>query len=189
MCPERTEDDVPDLLMKVLYGCVGAQGSWQGEGMCASFDITNRFGSAHCRAERALEYKLPAGGTLSHKADILISMVGGVGETGARHVALEVKHLSAVTDAFKGRAYDMLHLKQTFGTQLLGILVYFRANIGLPLRQAEKISYPYDHFISIEYSKILEAGSLEGVVRTVAKEIGVTLPSSAETSGGARSAS
>lgn len=148
MSPDRTEDDVRDLLMKVLYGCVGVEGSWRGEGRFASFDITGRLGSARCRAEGALGYKLPGGDTLSHKADILITATGGsVGEAGTRYVALEVKHLSAVTDAFKGRAYDMLHLKQTFGTQLLGILVYVRALNGLSFTQAEKICYPYDRFI------------------------------------------
>ena len=35
---------------------------------------------------------------------------------GAReYVSIEVKHMSAVTDQFKCRAFDMLHMKQAFG--------------------------------------------------------------------------
>jgi hypothetical protein len=39
-------------------------------------------------------------------------------------LGLELKHLSAVTDQFKCRSYDVLHLKQTLGTKLCAIMVY-----------------------------------------------------------------
>ena len=70
--------------MKVLYVCVGVDGSWQGEGKRASFDVAGQSLGGVCEAEGSLKYVLPKGGSLSHKTDILITARDGrVGASGA----------------------------------------------------------------------------------------------------------
>jgi len=77
MSSERSEDGVRDLLMRVLYVCVGVDGSWQGEGKRASFDVAGQSLGGVCEAEGSLKYVLPKGGSLSHKTDILITARDG----------------------------------------------------------------------------------------------------------------
>ena len=71
-----------------------------------------------CQTEGEVLYKIPNGGTLTHKSDITITNSETPTESYTlnpqhRFVSIEVKHKS-VTDQFKSRSYDMLHMGKTY---------------------------------------------------------------------------
>jgi hypothetical protein len=139
---KQSESEIRDLLMQVLFHRLG-NGTWTGDGKAAQFDV--RTEGFKCWAERSLSYDVPGDQKLSHCSDILISNSGQ-----NRHISLEIKHRSAVTDQFKCRAYDIMHLKQTYGNNLLGVVVYVKSTPGISVRQAQSICYPFDHFFSVD---------------------------------------
>lgn len=139
-----TEDKVRNEIMKTLFYTIGEKGTWGGEGSSARFDLKKECGNVECCAEMPLIYKLPDGGNLSHKSDILMT-----DKIEDRFASIEIKHKSAVTDQFKCRSYDMLHYKNTYGSKILGIMIFVKATQGVSIAQAEKISYPFDLFFGI----------------------------------------
>jgi len=146
-----SEADIQDSLMRALYGRLGTRDSWRGDGPTASFTIDRPAISGNCAVEKALDYELPGGTGLSHKSDILLDYQRSGSSQGAReYVSIEVKHMSAVTDQFKCRAFDMLHMKQAFGPRLHGIMVFARASVGIRLERARAICYPFDDFVGID---------------------------------------
>lgn len=146
MVREGTENLIRDIVVKALAQRVGEPGTSRGDGKSARFTLKTSLGGGTCRAEGSLDYVLPGGLTLSHKWDVLIERPKGT------WLGLELKHLSAVTDQFKCRAYDMLHLKRTLGIRLLGIMVYLHVpgSNGISIDRARGICYPFDHFFGIE---------------------------------------
>lgn len=140
------EDEIRDKVMHILFANLGEQKTWEGEGKFARFKLRSQFGGAECSAEHSINYKLPNGSTLSHKSDIFIAQ-----ESLRRFVSLEIKHVSAVTDQFKCRSYDMTNMKATYGKRLLGIMLYVRTTKGISASQAQKICYPFDHFFGVRY--------------------------------------
>jgi hypothetical protein len=146
--PHRTEDDVRDLIIKDLCNRFGEPQTWTGSGSGARFYFKRELGIVVCEAEKGLPYNLPNDHQLTHKSDILVT------DDCRRYISIELKHRSAVTDQFKCRSYDMLHLKKQYGDRLIGVLIYVRADTGIKLQQAEKISYPFDHFIGIDADAI-----------------------------------
>ena len=99
--------------------------------------------------EGALEYTLPNNVLLSHKSDILIT------NKRKKYVSIEVKFKSAVTDQFKSRSYDMLHLKSKYSKNILGILIFVKVpGHGISIEKAKKISYPFDSFMGIDFQKL-----------------------------------
>ena len=58
-----------------------------------------------------------------------------------------------MTDQFKSRSYDMLHIKNTYGDKVLGILVYVKADTGISIDHAKAICYPFDLFVGISYDE------------------------------------
>ena len=145
MAPESYEESLQGFLVAALFARVGEPGTMTGAGKTARFEIKKSLGGGMCQAEGTLDYMLPSGRSLSHKNDILISLPH------KKYVAVELKWVSNVTDQFKARAYDMLHLKQALGEQLRGIMVYLRTGQGgLSTDQAQAISYPFDVFFGIE---------------------------------------
>jgi hypothetical protein len=146
LAPESYEESLQEFLISALYARVGEPGTLRGEGKSAHFEIKKSLGGGTCAAEGSLEYELPLGRKLSHKNDILILLPG------KRYVALELKWASNVTDQFKARAFDMLHLKKAFGDRLCGVLVYLRTGQGgVSVEQAKAISYPFDVFFGLEH--------------------------------------
>ncbi len=137
-------DEIRDLLMQVLYRRIGKKGSWQGSGKTASFELRDEFKGYKCFAERTLSYALPAGIKMDHASDILIS-----NEEKKRYISIEIKPRSAVTDQFKCRSYDMIHLKKSYGNNLLGIMVYVKSTTGISVERAKAICYSFDHFFVI----------------------------------------
>ena len=67
--------------------------------------------------EGTVTYQLPDGTTLRHASDILVSKPDP-----RRHVSIELKYKSAVTDQFKCRAYDAAHMKAEHGDAILTIM-------------------------------------------------------------------
>ncbi len=148
-----SEADIRDLLMKALYARFGARDSWGDAGQGASFTIDRPGVSGSCTVEKVLEYRLPDGTRLPHKSDILFDYQRSGSSPAAReYVSIEVKHMSAVTDQFKCRAFDMLHMKRSC-PQLHGILVFARAGVGIGFERARAICYPFDDFIGIDLLK------------------------------------
>jgi len=164
-----SEDDIRNLMMEILYQRIGKNGSWQGQGKNAAFALNEHLAKGKCTAEKALDYHLPTGDTLSHRSDILIEHAHDPQRERAdvKYISIEIKHRSAVTDQFKCRAFDMLHLNQTYGPRLQGVMVFVRANRGISFAQARKICYPFDHFFGIEFGLISLSETWNGLARTV----------------------
>ena len=157
--PKSTEDEIRDLLMQILYHKLGREGSWNGVGKTAMFDLRGDFPGYQCFAERGLSYQLPTGTSMTHRSDILISNEG-IG----KHISIEIKHRSAVTDQFKCRSYDMLHMKSTTGENLLGVMVYVKSSTGISIERATSICYPFDHFIGLHADAMHFPGAWDGLV-------------------------
>mgnify|MGYP001112394027 CR=1 FL=1 len=141
---KATEDEIRDLLMQVLFHKLGRDSSWMGSGKTASFDLRNEFEGYKCFAEQPLSYTLPKDIKINHASDILIS-----NEEKKKYINIEIKHRSAVTDQFKCRSYDIIHLKESYGDNLLGIMVYVKSTTGISVEHAKNICYPFDHFFDI----------------------------------------
>jgi hypothetical protein len=83
--------------------------------------------------------------TLSHKCDLLLSVFNNKMQL-CPVLNVEVKYRSCVSDAFKARAYDQIHMKQTY-QHLRGLLVFIRPQAGgISTNRARLISYPFDLF-------------------------------------------
>jgi len=171
----ESESLMTNLLFKALFNHLGQPESIVGEGKSARFSLRRDLDTGSCQAEGSLEYTLPSGKTLSHKNDILISL------SGERYVAFEVKFLSSVTDQFKARSYDMMHLKQEFGGRVSGIMVYAHfPGKGIRIEQARLISYPFDHFFGFDAEELFAgenkeiADSFLPIIQAVSKFISET---------------
>jgi len=145
MTRENTEHVIRDHLMGMLFKRIGEPETMGGVGASARFSIKSDLGGGVCAAEGPLEYTLPDGTKCGHKNDILVSSPGG------KHIGIEIKFLSAVTDQFKTRSYDMLHLKMAHAENLTGIMVYLHAGTGIGIKRARSICYPYDLFFGLEF--------------------------------------
>ncbi len=145
MAPDQYEDSLRDFLVAILFMRFGEEGTMEGEGKCTKFRIRKALGGGTCRGCAALDYTLPSGYKVTHENDILISLPTG------KHIAIELKWVSSVSDQFKARSYDMLHMKHTFADQVCGILVYLHnPGQGISIQHARSISYPFDYFMGIE---------------------------------------
>lgn len=148
------EYEVRDALMKILFGRIGKPGSWKGERETAAFEIELSGCSGRCVVEGVLSYALPAGQRLDHRSDIQLEYQRrGEASDKRQYIAIEVKHTSAVTDQFKCRAFDMIHLKKELGSRLHAILVFARMGQGLGIARAKAISYSFDDFLGFELAK------------------------------------
>jgi hypothetical protein len=146
LSPQSYEETLQGFLVSALYARVGEPGTMTGEGKNARFQIRKALGGGLCEAEGRLEYALPSGAHIRHKTDILFSL------SDERYVAVELKWVSNVSDQFKARAYDMLHLKKTLGPRLRGMMVYLHTgSSGLSADRAREFCYPFDEFIALEH--------------------------------------
>lgn len=86
--------------------------------------------------------------TLSHKSDLLLSVFDKKMRL-SPVFNVEVKYRSCVSDAFKARAYDQIHLKQTY-PHLVGLLIFVKPHTGgVSIERARLISYPFDAFWTV----------------------------------------
>lgn len=161
-----TENDIRDDLMRCLFQQFGAPGSWSGAGPSAEFQVETASGvKARVRAEEKLQYSLPSDQVLSHGSDVLWTI--DESSERPRYISIEIKHASAVTDQFKCRSYDMLHLKKQFGDDLYGIMLFARVGQGISLQRAKAICYSFDAFIGVDTLKTQQAEWWREVVEVV----------------------
>lgn len=102
----------------------------------------------HLVPEGRLQYKLPNNHELSHASDILAYT------DDKKYVSIEVKYKSAVTDQFKCRTFDIIHMKNKFTDNILSIMIFVKTSAGVSIGQAQKICYAFDHFFGIPASEI-----------------------------------
>ncbi len=115
MAREDTESVARDLLFAILARRFGEQKPTGQAASASEFRVKDGLGGGTFSIEGKLDYALPNGERLNPKTDILLTRPD---ET---YVAIELKFLSAVTDQFKARAYDALHLKRAFGDRLVNV--------------------------------------------------------------------
>lgn len=111
------------------------------------FEISGK--KYQCKTGKTITYNLPTGETLHHETDIFIinsenMTTPYILNPKEKFVSIEVKHKSSVTDQFKSRSYDMMHLRSTY-PKCYGVMMYIREK-NISLQQAKKISYPYHRF-------------------------------------------
>ncbi len=146
MPPDSYEESLQEFLISVLYARVGEPGTLRGEGRTAHFEVKKSLGGGKCAAEAELEYALPSEHKLTYRPDILVTLPRG------KRIAVTLEWSADDADPLKARAYDLLHLKQTLGERLCGVLVYLRIGTGgLSADQACEICYPFDHFFGLEH--------------------------------------
>jgi len=159
---KESESDIRDLIMWVLHYRLGRLGSWADSGQHPYFELGGELSGYRCLAEGRLSY-LIAGTEISHATDILISS-----NEKERHVSIEIKYRSAVTDQFKCRSYDMIHLKKEYGDKLFGVMVYVKSpEAGISVERAKAICYPFDYFFSVTASSINIASSWDDLVARI----------------------
>jgi hypothetical protein len=142
---ERTECVLVESITHALFKRFG-EGPIRVLGRDLSFEIRPEFGGGQCATEEKLSYMLEASTAPDVKMDILLRSPAG------KTIGIECKFLSSVSDQFKSRAYDMIHLKKKYGERLFGIMLYVhvRGFGGLGLTRAAAYCHPYDRFLGYE---------------------------------------
>lgn len=136
------EQTVVMFLAELLYRTLGEKGTWSSVTQGGvKFAFAGMKGSCHCLANVEVPYKLPDGSILTHRPDI-------VADIGGLRVGIEVKFRSSVTDQFKSRSYDMIHIKRS-NPRFYGMMVYVKSHSGISPDHAKSICYPHDHFFSV----------------------------------------
>lgn len=154
------EKTVEMFLARLLYDEIGRPGTWSEDGREFSFKLRDEYGQGDCSNTRGIPYRLPDQLTLKHKPDIVI-------ERGEEKISIEVKFKSSVTDQFKTRSFDMIHLKKS-NQNLFGIMVYVKSGTGISPKRAKSICYAHDFFFSIPEARaesVSEWQLLMGVIK------------------------
>lgn len=97
--------------------------------------------------EGVLAYALPDGSKINHASDVLV-----IHTPSSRKFSIELKYKSAVTDQFKCRAYDALHMKREFGNEIHTMMLFVKAKSGVSIAQAQRLAYTFDSFIGVQAS-------------------------------------
>lgn len=162
-----SESKVRDFLLQILYYNLGEKDTWRTTQKAKGFKINSKYGDFECVSEGSLRYTLPPEGAISHKSDILIK-----DKRDGHHISIEIKHRSAVTDQFKCRSYDILHLKQSY-PKLYGIMAYIKSARagGISPRHAKSICYPFDYFFSILESEIHNPKKWEPLLSKIQEQL------------------
>ena len=146
MAPESYEESLLEFLVSALYARVGERGTMTGQGRNARFEITKSLGGGSCAADSGLDYALPSGRKVTHKADILVTLPRG------RRLTIDLIWASNDPDPFKARAYDMLQLKNCLGPQIWAMMIYLRPGTGgISAEAVKEICYPFDLFFACEH--------------------------------------
>ena len=113
-------------------------------------------------SEGPICYSLPCGTKATHKSDILVSQ-----EASPKRVSVEIKYKSAVTDQFKCRAYDAIHMKREHADQILTVMIFAKTSNGISLKRARAICYPFDRFFGDRAVCFLQPGGMQDLVATI----------------------
>lgn len=158
---QHSEAILRDHLFEALHNSL-APGQPALEDEVTHFVFDSAAGEGACTKEGSLSYSLPSGVSISHKSDILILHPPDM------YVSVELKFLSAVTDQFKTRSYDMIHLKSSHRTRLVGIMVYVhQPGVGLSLDRAQTICYSFDYFVGLKAKDLASEGFWVPVIDAV----------------------
>ena len=113
----------------------------------------------HFEAEGRVLYRLPDGKEMRHASDILITTPDS-----EKQISIEIKYRSAVTDQFKCRAYDALHMKQQHRDEILTVMLFARADSGIGIERARSICHPFDRFYGDDAASFLVGEGLDELV-------------------------
>ncbi|MBI4164226.1 MAG: hypothetical protein HY508_00655 [Acidobacteria bacterium] len=167
MAPERYEESLQEFLIAALFARVGEPGTLRGEGKTASFAIHRSLGGGSCAAQVLLTCTLPQGRTLTHTADMLVTLLRG------KLLAIDLKWAASEIEPIKARAFDMLLLKQSLGEKLWGMMIYLRpAGGGITGEQAREICFPFDQFFAIEHQDPQNPAAWVPILDRIEAEIG-----------------
>jgi len=114
---EYSEIIITEKIMKYFYSIADNSEAFSGSGKNIKFNFFISGIKYTCQTEKALEYRLPNNYMVLHNADIIIIRNENnadqyVLNPSHKFVSIEIKHKSDVTDAFKSRSYDMMHLRK-----------------------------------------------------------------------------
>ena len=156
-----TEGELQALIMSMLKREFSTMRLTRNSARQDRFEMTN---GQVCLMEGALPYALTEGNKVSHKSDFLV-----FDPKQGRYLSIELKYKSAVTDQFKCRAFDALHLKREYGDNIRTVMLYVRAGKGISLKQARAISYQFDHFIGTTIEDVMNAAAIPELDRIVSE--------------------
>ena len=165
---EQSEVPLRNRLISELYRRIGETGTLSGAGRSMWFQL--RADGGTCEAEGSLAYELPDKTLLMYDSDILFTLNIG------KRVAVELEFLSSVSDQFKARSFNVMHVKKKHGSDVYCVLAYVHMRgIGISTDAAKSYCYPFDEFIGIDFKKpddltgaILNiAGHLEKIIERI----------------------
>jgi hypothetical protein len=143
---EQSEGPLRNRLLSELYRRIGEPGTLSGAGRSMRFQLRANGGT--CEAEGSLAYELPDKTLLRYNSDILFTLNIG------KRVAVELKFLSSVSDQFKARSFNVMHVKKKHGSDVYCVLAYVHmSGIGISTDAAKSYCYPFDEFIGIDFKK------------------------------------
>jgi hypothetical protein len=120
-----------------------------------------------CEAEASLAYELPDRTVVEYETDILFTL-----NTGKR-VVVELKFLSSVSDQFKARSFNVMHVKKKYGNDVYCVLAYVHlSGTGLSTNTARSYCYPFDEFIGVDLKK---PDDLSAAILTIADRLETVL--------------
>lgn len=156
---EYSEQIITKRIMKYFYNIADNAESFIENGNEIRFDFSVSKTKFRCQTNKGLSYNLPNDCMEAHNADIVITRNEGIGDSYAlnpsgRFVSIEIKHKSAVTDAFKSRAFDMIHLRQEYPL-CFGVMMYIRER-NLTIEKAKEYCYPYQKFFGCTTEELTE---------------------------------
>lgn len=156
---EYSEDPLTEKIMRYFYNIAEDSESFLVNHNNVEFDFFISKIKFRCQTKKGLVYRLPNGYIITHEADIVITRNENLTDAYVmnpdhRFVSIEIKHKSSVTDAFKSRSYDMLHLRKEYPL-CLGIMMYIRER-NLTIETAKQYCYPYQKFFGCKTEELTE---------------------------------
>lgn len=154
-----SEDRITEIIMKYFYNIAENSESFSIDKDTVKFDFFISKVKFWCQTKKGLQYKLPNGFMIEHEADIAITRNENMADPyvlnpSNKFVSIEIKHKSAVTDAFKSRAYDMMHLRKEYPL-CLGVMIYIREG-NITIERAKEYCYPYQQFFGCTTEELTE---------------------------------
>ncbi len=155
------ERSIVGFLATILYERLGEMGTWEPMSWGGvKFAFSGLKGTCYCSADIPVGYKLPDGSTMTHRPDIMADIRG-------RRMGIEVK-FRCVTDSFKARSYDMIHIKRS-NPSFYGIMVYIKSETGISPSHAKSLYYAHDLFFSIPETSAERSDSWDPLILEIRK--------------------
>ena len=154
---EYSEAEIVKTIMRHFYEIAEKSESFKDHGSKQAFDFFISKTMYTCQTEIKVTYTLPNEFRPTHSADIVIAKSDDAVNWSQlnpsyRFVYIEVKHKSSVTDAFKARAYDMIHIKKEYPS-CMGVIIYVRER-STRIEKAKEFCYPYNEFFGCKTEEL-----------------------------------